>query len=482
MTTKQRELWERVCAYSFDDPDSAFPFTERLAKDNGWTLGFALRVVEEYRRFAFLAVVAGHPVSPSDPVDQAWHLHQLYSDSYWDDFNANVLGKTLSHQPTKGGAEETEKFAQWYGRTRESYSRLFGTQPPADIWPTAETGEAEPAYYTRVNHAEHWVVAKGRVKTVTLFLLLWAGTGGGLWLSGLLLTGKSPLNFAGSDFLAFYIWSLLILLLPLSWLVLRSRRVNGIAPDAGALHPYVLACLNDGPKLAVYAAISKLIHEGKLRQDAGSDTFSADTAYPSSGHPLEARLQQYAAQMGGGCSPESLCEATQIQTAAFTNELEDRQLWLTEAQYQRMRGIVAGILGGLVTLGVGKILIGLSRGKPVLFLVILTGLTAGLGLLYCSKASRRTSLGTKVLDEMISRCERANYSSAAMDAHAIALMVGVMGLAALPGMGMAQLQRAFKPVVQTSSDSGSSGCSTSSCGGGGSSCGGGGGCGGCGGS
>jgi len=162
MTTKQRELWERVCAYSFDDPESAYPFTERLAKENAWPLGFALRVVEEYRRFAFLAVVAGHPVSPPDAVDQAWHLHQLYSDAYWDDFNRDVLGTSLSHHPTKGGAEETEKFTDWYQRTLESYTRLFGKAPPKDIWPAADA-PAPKQHFTRVDRAEHWVFSKSKV-------------------------------------------------------------------------------------------------------------------------------------------------------------------------------------------------------------------------------------------------------------------------------------------------------------------------------
>jgi hypothetical protein len=82
MTAEQKELWERIQAYEPDDPRAAVPFSARLARDNGWSEEFAERVVAEYRRFAFLAVAAGHPVSPSDAVDQAWHLHLLYT-RYW---------------------------------------------------------------------------------------------------------------------------------------------------------------------------------------------------------------------------------------------------------------------------------------------------------------------------------------------------------------------------------------------------------------
>ena len=88
--------------------------TQRLARDNGWTFEFAERVVEEYRRFAFLAKTAGHPVTPSDEVDQMWHLHLTYTRSYWDDFCGRVLEAPLHHDPTQGGRAEGEKFDDWY--------------------------------------------------------------------------------------------------------------------------------------------------------------------------------------------------------------------------------------------------------------------------------------------------------------------------------------------------------------------------------
>ena len=69
------ELWERIAGFSLDSAEARLPFSVRLGKENDWSPGFTNRAVEEYKRFAFLAVVAGHPVSPSDAVDQVWHLH-----------------------------------------------------------------------------------------------------------------------------------------------------------------------------------------------------------------------------------------------------------------------------------------------------------------------------------------------------------------------------------------------------------------------
>lgn len=483
MTDRQRELWERISQYEFDDPAAEYPFTERLANENGWSPGFALRVVAEYRRFTFLAVVAGHPVSPSDPVDQVWHLHQLYSDSYWDDFNGEVLGKTLSHQPTKGGMEESEKFAQWYDKTKESYLRFFGVPPPRDIWPSSDADESAKPYYTRVNHAENWVVGKGRVKAAALFLFVWVGTAFGLFGAGSALAGGSPFNMKGTDFLAFYVVSLLGAVVLLSFLVMRARKFEGKPPAPESLDVYVLACLNGGPQLAVFAAIAKLFNEGKLRKNAGTETFSSDTAYAPPTHPLELRIYEYAVRTGGSCAPSSLCNATELQTAALVNELEDHGLWFTDAQFQRLRGIIAGILCGLASLGVIKLFIGLSRGKPVGFLLVLTIATVMGGIYYCRKMHRRTSLGNWALALNKERCERAMGDVGMSGPDLAALAVGGLGLAALPMIGMSDLRKTLMPPSNSGGDGGfgcSSSCS-SSCGGGGGGCGGGG-CGGCSGS
>lgn len=47
---------------------------------NRWSRPFALRAIEEYRKFVFLALVAKHQVTPSDQVDQVWPLHRLFRE------------------------------------------------------------------------------------------------------------------------------------------------------------------------------------------------------------------------------------------------------------------------------------------------------------------------------------------------------------------------------------------------------------------
>jgi hypothetical protein len=79
MNTQQIALLQRIQEFQLDDSASNFSFSQRLARENGWTVQYAKSVIDEYKKFIFLAIVSGHPVTPSDQVDQVWHLHLAYS-------------------------------------------------------------------------------------------------------------------------------------------------------------------------------------------------------------------------------------------------------------------------------------------------------------------------------------------------------------------------------------------------------------------
>lgn len=129
-------LWRSLSTYEVGPVDADLPFTQRLARENGWSAAHAARVFEEYRRFLYLAVTASHPVTPSDAVDQAWHLHLAYTRDYWERLCPEVLGRSLHHGPTKGGRDEGSRFFEQYALTLRAYETAFGPAP-ADIWPGA---------------------------------------------------------------------------------------------------------------------------------------------------------------------------------------------------------------------------------------------------------------------------------------------------------------------------------------------------------
>ena len=153
-------MWVRIREFELDDPGVRFPFSRRLARENRWSPDYASRAIEEYRRFCYVAMRGGHPVTPSEDVDQVWHLHMIYTRSYWDGFCGEVLRRPFHHGPTRGGAEDQAKFRDWYQATLDSYRQLFGVRPPADIWPAVGDRFRHAAAYRRVNTATHWVVPR----------------------------------------------------------------------------------------------------------------------------------------------------------------------------------------------------------------------------------------------------------------------------------------------------------------------------------
>ena len=121
---------------------------------------------------------AGHPVTPSDEVDQAWHLHLLYTESYWVEMCGELLERPLHHGPTRGGSSEGQKFRNWYAETLASYERAFGHAPPPDIWPDTRARFRTAAGFRRVNIHHSLILPKPRLRlSAALALVALVGVG-----------------------------------------------------------------------------------------------------------------------------------------------------------------------------------------------------------------------------------------------------------------------------------------------------------------
>ncbi len=153
-------VWVALSSYSIGPDDAKLSFAGRLARENGWSDTYTVRVIEEYKRFCFLAVVAGHPVTPSDAVDQAWHLHLTYTRDYWERFCPLVLGRSLHHGPTAGGSDEQHRFFQQYAETLQSYFRVFAENAPSDLWPKAIIRLVEDPKARRVHPRDGLIVTR----------------------------------------------------------------------------------------------------------------------------------------------------------------------------------------------------------------------------------------------------------------------------------------------------------------------------------
>jgi len=158
MNREEKILWNKILNFSIDDPDSSFTFTDRLCRENNWSMEYALRAVMEYKKFIFLVCTSDYSQTPSDQVDQVWHLHLLYTQSYWIEFCKGLLDKEIHHGPTKG-IEERGLFRDLYSDTLELYAEKFNEKPPKDIWPSPEKRISE-IHFSRVNRHRNWVIPK----------------------------------------------------------------------------------------------------------------------------------------------------------------------------------------------------------------------------------------------------------------------------------------------------------------------------------
>jgi hypothetical protein len=156
-------IWLSLKNFAIDSPNTDLTFVKRLARENGWRLNFAERVFDEYKKFIYLAVTAGHQVTPSDQVDQVWHLHLAYTQSYWINLCEGILKQHLHHGPTKGGRSEDAKYYDWYSRTLASYRQMFGHHPPSDIWPSPEERFNRKNRFVRLNSNDYWLIKKPKL-------------------------------------------------------------------------------------------------------------------------------------------------------------------------------------------------------------------------------------------------------------------------------------------------------------------------------
>ncbi|HEX6429775.1 MAG TPA: hypothetical protein VF008_18910 [Niastella sp.] len=184
-------LWIAIQQFPLDDPNAEITFSHKLSAKQNWSPTFTERVVEEYRKFIFLCCISPNGASPSQAVDEAWHLHLTYTKSYWIDLCKNTLNKDIHHHPSQGGDEEDHKHRDWYSETLINYQSVFGSLPPDDIWPPPREIEShlpEPA----------WVVQNQNIALVIMLLTL------PLIVSAYLHRVLFPFALTGPQFLGFF--------------------------------------------------------------------------------------------------------------------------------------------------------------------------------------------------------------------------------------------------------------------------------------
>lgn len=455
--------WQRLQAHAFEAPQQGIDFARRLAREQGWTLPQARRAIEEYRRYCFLACAGYGEMTPSQAVDEVWHLHLRHTRDYWERFCPQVLGMPLHHGPTRGGPAEAWRHREQYAQTLARYEQHFGL-PPAEFWPAASENFAPLPRLVRVDRSRYWLIPRPRwrVPAVALAMAALASAGfGGAALAA------NPLDWSGGAFLQLYVILLGLALaasLLLRW-ILRDTRGARAAP-AGTLE---LAYLAGGPQRCVDAGVAQLLAEGKVDWDRASARLRLKEAAHAESPPLDWIAHCIAAD---GRPAKVLARAV-VRLQPVRDALIAKGLWLDPGTAWRVRFWSALPTIALLAFGGAKIAVGIARERPVTYLLILSVISAliALGLLLVD--ATRTRAGEHALAEARERHARLLRAPRGSE---IGLAVAMLGTIALAGTAWAGYHEVRAPG--NSGSEGSSGGSDSSSGGDG---GGSGGCGGCGG-
>lgn len=484
MDAQAQSLLVKLQSFPLDELGASFPFQTRLCHENGWSERFARRAIDEYLRFVVLATLAGHRVSPSPIVDEVWHLHLLYTRSYWDELCGKVLGFPLHHEPSRGSMDRAALAAD-YKRTLSSYERLLGAAPPPDIWPLPN------------QHA-----VRQRKPTSRIHLAVF-GAGAIATPVSLSLTDDvlGPLSLSGPDFLILYFFaapaSAFLALATRHALAYSSTREYVIPP---LLQPVEIAYLRAGASHAVDVALVDLIGQKRLLLNAHTKLIEPDpngplleeASYRVAAKPSAPTLFEEAIlrRVGSGIAVATL----RNECAVDAKTLLGKKLIAMGLVWDENRALTIfwlPIVVALVFPGIGLIRIGLGlvHDRPVSILVFLSGLWAVLLFRYFQQSlftrPRLTSRGTERLNALLSQHDDLFQHPSPADLPLAAALFGkeIAWVGSLMNFGNS-LQRLDHPKGKHAAQDGGGAIAT--CGGAGGDGGGdgggcGGGCGGCGG-
>lgn len=478
-TLERRALWQRLSEYRFGG-DEHEAFLDRVGHALNCDRAGAQAALEEYRRFCFLAVAAGHPVTPSVRIDKVWHVHLSDTRDYWRRFCPDVLRRDLHHTPSLGGQVEDARHQAQYRQTVASYERFFGHSPPL-LWPPPLPASRPPA--TARSVASQRLLSPWRspprggvvgLAAASVALAL-------VYLACARVQGTpNPLDFRGGAFLMLYLAAL-----PWAYLagsaIKRALRGPNRRNQAQAEDAVELAYLAGGGERAADAALVELMQRDVLGLDyAGMPMHAAERPDRIWLRIDEARLQAQSAQL-----PRPVLDAAAVARreqslsrtlaalvrvyASLAAQLQRKGWWLGTAAELRLRWLGSAPLLALAGLGLVKFGVGLSRGRPVGLLFVLVALTALIALARVLRRQHRSRAGEWALHD-------ATLGTPPAD---LATQVALSGTIALYGSGYADYHTLRTPPPSSSGGDGS--VSSSGCGSGDGGGGGGGGCGGCGG-
>ncbi|MGH6652397.1 MAG: TIGR04222 domain-containing membrane protein [Sphingopyxis sp.] len=275
----------------------------------------------------------------------------------------------------------------------------------------------------------------------------------------------NPLNWDGPTFLVFYVLALIVAI-PLAWILGRLARPGGRVQPLG-----------DADSLAYLAGRETRLAEGVAARLMASGAIEVEGSEfrQGSGAAAAAASDRAVLALASPFGWKDIVAALRPESAALERRLVAGGLLLDAAERRRVGLIATAPFLLLLLVGGAKLLLGLARGKPILFLAILLVITLVIALVRWTGVSDQTRAGRSALKEARQEHDRLKRAPTARETD---LAVALFGTTVLAGSAYAAFHQ-----LRTPADSGgwSSDSSSSGSGCGGSDSGGGSGCGGCGG-
>ncbi|MFY0562445.1 TIGR04222 domain-containing membrane protein [Archangium lansingense] len=292
----------------------------------------------------------------------------------------------------------------------------------------------------------------------------------------------NPLDWSGGEFLAAYIPYVVVLLIAAKvWQSTLNQPSEEPQSAELKLDPYQVAALQHRES-AVTTAVASLVHDGVLRWEDGG-VLRAVGQPPASAGPFERAVHAALSSPVGEVA--TLHEKVDRALDGLEEGLRRRGFLMNPEVAARCRQYpMALYFGAGLGLGLMKLMVGISRDRPVGFLLMLLVLGAVLGFWVLGRKPRRSRRGDKALaklrqdNEPLRTTAKADGAWGTMNSASVAMSVALFGTGLLAAAGMADL-RAYLVPPGSGSGGGGGGGGDSGGGDGGGGCGGG--CGGCGG-
>ncbi|AGA30603.1 TIGR04222 domain-containing membrane protein [Singulisphaera acidiphila] len=286
------------------------------------------------------------------------------------------------------------------------------------------------------------------------------------------------LNMPGPQFLLLYLFLLagaVAMTMTLRWL---SR-----SPSEGQdlenlnLDPYEVAYLTGGEESAADAALASLVQRGAVTVNPAGRTIHAKSTMtmPHGLHPLERAVAPDPAAKEFGRTIVTARQAAKPALEAIRNRLDMLGLLMNHepvwgAPLWRTLPILAVLL-----LGLAKIKVGLSRDKPITFLLFLCLVTMRIEIGFVCGRPHRSRWGDHVLKHLRRQNGALQLTgsrrAADLVGHDLAMAVALFGTGVLVGGPLNDLRAALAPPPSVGGDNADGGDTTGG-GGGGSGCGG----------